>query len=204
MIGDNIKIMRNNKKMYQQELADKLGVSKSTVAMWETNKREPNIETINNIAEILECSPSYLIGDNPEKKSGFRLDYSGIEAIEAYCTKNFGSKAEQKEAHSILMGLFDLNLSGLKKVWERICELKYIPDYNNTGITFEDTIHADEQNCDEYIPDLVDGGKYAETNTTGKSHMLLVGKGGSADVEIKDPKGLDEEVEKLKKKHGLK
>lgn len=37
-----------------------------------------------------------------------------------------------------------------------------------------------------------------------KKYLLLVGKGGSADVEIKDPKGLDEEVEKLKKKHGLK
>lgn len=149
MIGDNIKTMRNNKKMYQQELASKLGVSKSTVAMWETNKREPNIETINRIAEILECSPSYLIGDATEKKSGFRLDYSGIEAINIYCTRNFGNKAEQEEAHSILIGLFELNLNGLKKVWERICELKYIPDYNNTGITFVDAICADEQNSDE-------------------------------------------------------
>lgn len=43
-----------------------------------------------------------------------------------------------------------------------------------------------------------------ESEEQHKEYLHLVGKGGSADIEIKDPEGLDEEVEKLKKKHGLK
>ncbi len=37
-----------------------------------------------------------------------------------------------------------------------------------------------------------------------KTHLLIAGKGGSADVEITNPEGLDEEVEKLKRKHNKK
>lgn len=40
-------------------------------------------------------------------------------------------------------------------------------------------------------------------NTSGNNYLLLAGKGGSAEVEIKDSKGLNEEVEKLRKKHGI-
>ena len=40
MLGDRIKELRNQMNIFQQDLAKALNVSKSTVAMWETNKRE--------------------------------------------------------------------------------------------------------------------------------------------------------------------
>lgn len=83
-------------------------------------------------------------------------------------------------------------------------QLECTPKEQNLINNYRQLNATGQTKVDEYVSDLVDGGKYAETNTIGKSHLLLVGKGGSADVEIKDPKGLDEEVEKLKRKHGLK
>lgn len=62
MIGDKIKELRNRKGLYQQELADKMNVSKSTIAMWETNKREPNSEMLIALANFFECSTDYLMG----------------------------------------------------------------------------------------------------------------------------------------------
>lgn len=144
MIGDTIKRLRTAKKLFQQDLADRLGVSKSTVAMWETNKREPNIDSINKIAEILECSPSYLIGDTSDSTKGFRTDYSGWQAAECYCEKMFRDKAEQDVANGILHTLICLNLKGLQKIEERVLELQYIPDCNNTGITREDDFLANK------------------------------------------------------------
>lgn len=63
MLGDKIKKLRNKKGIYQQALADALSVSKSTVAMWETNQREPDLETIRKIADFFECPIDYLIAD---------------------------------------------------------------------------------------------------------------------------------------------
>ncbi len=61
MLGDRIKELRTEKDIFQQQLADKLGVSKSTVAMWETNKREPDIGILNKLADFFNCSIDYLL-----------------------------------------------------------------------------------------------------------------------------------------------
>ena len=63
MIGNKIKELREKKEIFQQELADALSVSKSTVAMWETNKREPDLETINKIAAYFSVPTDYLVSE---------------------------------------------------------------------------------------------------------------------------------------------
>ncbi len=42
MTGPEIKELRTKLKMTQQELADKLGVARVTVARWETNSKRPS------------------------------------------------------------------------------------------------------------------------------------------------------------------
>lgn len=63
MIGKRLKELRNRDNILQQDLANALDVSKSTVAMWETDKREPDIKTILRIADYFKCSPDYIISD---------------------------------------------------------------------------------------------------------------------------------------------
>ena len=63
MLGDNIKALRTNKNMYQQDLADALSVSKSTIAMWETNKRIPDATTLLKIANYFNISVDELLGN---------------------------------------------------------------------------------------------------------------------------------------------
>ncbi len=53
-IGLKIKEARKNKKITQTELADKIGVSKHTIAKYEQSQRIPNLETITKIVDILE------------------------------------------------------------------------------------------------------------------------------------------------------
>lgn len=61
MLGDNIKKLRNKKGIYQQDLADSLSVSKSTVAMWETNKREPDLTMLRKISIFFDVSIDDLL-----------------------------------------------------------------------------------------------------------------------------------------------
>ncbi len=63
MLGDILKELRSKKNLYQQDLADILSVSKSTVAMWETNKREPDLLMLKKIANFFEVSIDYLLSD---------------------------------------------------------------------------------------------------------------------------------------------
>ncbi len=61
-----LKELRTSKNYSQQKIADLLNVSRSTVAMWETNKSEPDNETLLKLAEIFNVSLDYLMGRTDE------------------------------------------------------------------------------------------------------------------------------------------
>ncbi len=63
MLGDRIKQVRKEKGITQQELANILSVAKSTIGMWENNKREPDIETIKQIADVFDYPVAFLLND---------------------------------------------------------------------------------------------------------------------------------------------
>lgn len=46
----------------QQEIADKLGISRSTIGMYETGAREPDYSTLEAIADLFNVDIDYLLG----------------------------------------------------------------------------------------------------------------------------------------------
>ena len=59
--GKNIKALRSQKKLTQDELAEKLFVTRQTVSNYETGKSKPDIEMLVKIAEILNTDIHQLI-----------------------------------------------------------------------------------------------------------------------------------------------
>lgn len=68
MIGDRIKELRTKQSINQQKLSQLLGVSRSTVSMWEINKSEPDTQMLIKISNILDCSLDYLLEKSENKK----------------------------------------------------------------------------------------------------------------------------------------
>ncbi len=60
--GEVLKKLRKNAKMTQQELADVLWISKSTVSCYEQNSRAPTSEMLIKIANVFNVSIDYLLG----------------------------------------------------------------------------------------------------------------------------------------------
>ncbi|WP_167630643.1 helix-turn-helix domain-containing protein [Listeria valentina] len=61
-IGKKIAELRKKRGLSQSNLAKDLNVSTSTVGMWETNKREPDYETLKKITYYFNVSADYLLG----------------------------------------------------------------------------------------------------------------------------------------------
>lgn len=61
MIGKNIKKLREKKKLTQEEMAVKLDVTRQAVSNWETEKTQPDIETLHRIAQVLDVSVEEII-----------------------------------------------------------------------------------------------------------------------------------------------
>lgn len=62
MLGDKIKNLREENKITQSNLAKSLGVSPSTVGMWEQNRRTPDTELLKKISSFFNVSIDYLLG----------------------------------------------------------------------------------------------------------------------------------------------
>ena len=77
MLGDKIKLYRENKKMTQNEIANILDVSPATVSKYESGALEPNIESLKRLAELFEISIDELLNDEEDK-----FDISKINVLD--------------------------------------------------------------------------------------------------------------------------
>lgn len=62
-LGEKIKDARKKCNMSQEQLAEKLNVSRSAVAKWETDKGLPDVDNLKALSQFLNVSVDYLLSD---------------------------------------------------------------------------------------------------------------------------------------------
>lgn len=80
--AENITALRKKQNKKRQEVADDLGISRSSLEYYEKNKRKPDIDVLTKIADYYGVSADYLIGrtnaETTDKDLRFICDYTGI------------------------------------------------------------------------------------------------------------------------------
>lgn len=145
---DNIKAniikFRKQSGLSQKQLADKLNVKSSRVSNWEQGENAPDIEMINQIANVLNIQPNELLGwDANEKAIRSELTfYSYLESIGYSLSINYGNitskhmddiKFENGDNHSI--EVFD----------DATCEYVLCKDGIKTVFTDDEFIKFEEE-----------------------------------------------------------
>jgi transcriptional regulator with XRE-family HTH domain len=69
MFPERLKQLRKEKGMTQIDLAEALGVSSGTVAMWETGKRKPSFEMFDKLTEVFDRRLDYILGTSDDPSS---------------------------------------------------------------------------------------------------------------------------------------
>lgn len=87
-LGELISRRRKHIRLTQEELADKMNVSKSAIAKWETNRGIPDRDNMQRLSEVLSVSVNdlyRLVGNNnPERKVEMNITLDVIEVLESY------------------------------------------------------------------------------------------------------------------------
>lgn len=68
MLKDNLKTLRKNKGLSQEELSVKLNVVRQTISKWELGLSVPDAEMLINISKIFETPVDEILGENIEEK----------------------------------------------------------------------------------------------------------------------------------------
>lgn len=67
--GTNLSAARRARAMSQEELADRLNVSRQTIYKWETGFTYPDVDKLCDIARILDVSTAYLLGEGVQEEA---------------------------------------------------------------------------------------------------------------------------------------
>ncbi len=62
MLSDNIRFYRKQLNLSQEELAEKVGVSRQSISFWETGQTQPTIDNIIALSKIFDVSSDMLLG----------------------------------------------------------------------------------------------------------------------------------------------
>lgn len=87
MFGTRLKELRKKNGYTQVTLAEKLGVSKGTIAMWEVGKRKPDFETLCTLSELFDVRTDYILGQSDDASSA-TLSAEAIEKLGKWSTED--------------------------------------------------------------------------------------------------------------------
>ena len=96
--GEKLKNARKKASFSQEQLSEKLHVSRSAVAKWETDKGMPDIENLKAISQLLNVSIDYLLDD------GDTLSFQSVkEAINLESYEKSGKCRSKEDAAALAM-----------------------------------------------------------------------------------------------------
>ena len=90
--GVNLKKLRLQGGLTQQQLADRLGVTKSVVSYYELSERYPSPEVLTKLALIFHVSTDHLLG----LEKGEVIDLSGLDDEDIITIKRLVSSLKNK------------------------------------------------------------------------------------------------------------
>lgn len=76
--------LRKEKKMIQREVADKLGIARTTYSGYENGSRNPDNDTLQKLADFYGCTIDYLLGRTEIKYNEEAVDEKDRKAIDDY------------------------------------------------------------------------------------------------------------------------
>lgn len=92
-----------------KEFGKIFGLSESAIGMYERNEREPDFQTLNNIANFFDVSIDYLLARSDESNSTNSNDDTKSKA--------FTNNPELQQWYKELAKSNELDLQRLRKIW---------------------------------------------------------------------------------------
>ncbi len=79
MLGENIRRLRQERGLRQEELGRRVGASKQSVSNWENGNIAPSIDLLIRLADFFGVSTDYLLGRQNQRT----LDADGLSDLQA-------------------------------------------------------------------------------------------------------------------------
>lgn len=89
LFNEKLKILRKEMELTQEQLAEKLDVSRQAITKWETSEGIPDIENLKQISEFFNISIDELVKQEKDLKIEEKKEFSYIEELEIDHSKHY-------------------------------------------------------------------------------------------------------------------
>ena len=121
--NERLRLLRTSRGLSQSDLAKFLGISKSSVNMYERGEREPGLETLEAIGDFFNVDMDYLLGKSEHRnKNEWLATFEFIQSNsnnysphEKEVIKEYRAKPEMQAAVDKLLGIEPDSLDTLKQ-----------------------------------------------------------------------------------------
>ena len=168
-LGNNLQKLRKEKKLTQKQLAEKLNVTTVTIQNYENNRRIPNIQTLEKLANIFNVQIDYIMGKSKIKTFDMQIVNDDLKQINKLCENS------NTEVSKIIRNIVDkmyltINtpaenmeldfLKNINDIYDTIWKIKILGKnrlfINNTDSLIEDNINLQYNQLKTLCIDLID------------------------------------------------
>lgn len=170
--GDNLRKLRKSKKLSQEDLAEKMQVSRQSVSKWETGDAYPEMNNILELCKIFHCQINNLVNDSivdvdsldeeikmnvvkfkKEQQSKMKGLSKVISIIAKICRVICIVSIPIIIASMIILGIVinKVDIKDNKIIWNGNDVIEIIEVDNKVSLTINDEVVADTRNQSEII-----------------------------------------------------
>ena len=123
--SERLKYLRMQSSLSQQDLANKLNMTKQTISQYERGVREPDYDNLLALCDVFNVSSDYLLG-----KSDVTIRLLNSSELEKL---NATQRTLRPDESQLLTYYNDLNDSGKEQAMVQVMNLTQIPAYIDKG-----------------------------------------------------------------------
>ena len=157
LFNEKLKMLRKESNLTQEELAEKLNVSRQAITKWESGDGTPDIENLKQISNLFNTTIDELVKEDKNVTVEAKEQYSYIEELEIDHTKHFDIKiCKIKELNILANAQEKIKIELLSNEEENIAEIykiKFDELYNKIDIDIKAKQPVQDIIVNMYLPE---------------------------------------------------
>lgn len=156
LFNEKLKILRKEQEFTQEELAEKLNVSRQAITKWESGEGIPDIENLKQISLLFNTTIDELVKEDKDVKTGMKDLYTYIQELEIEHSKHFDIKVFEIKELNILQNTEEKVkieiLSNKVENIEEFIKIEFDDLYNRLDINIKKLKNIDDITINIYLP----------------------------------------------------
>ena len=196
--NEKLKMLRKESNLTQEELAEKLNVSRQAITKWESGDGTPDIENLKQISILFNTTIDELVKEDKNVTAEIKEKYSYIEELEIDHTKHFDINICKISKLNIIPNAEEKVkielLSNEEENLEENYKIKFDDLYNKLDIDIKSKKEAQNISINMYLPEKYINeielkSKIKELNISNLDYKKLEYDGDLKYLNVRNSKG---------------